>query len=99
MESEEENQLNQEIRQVYNSGDCKKALELACDFLKRYPDSPLAKHSFAAIHGDYASSTAHDHNEKKRLLDVAKRGMSELLNDPRFAQWPERFRHSIRNEY
>ena len=40
--TEQEERRDQEIRAVYNSGDNKKSVEMAIQFLKDFPDSYLA---------------------------------------------------------
>lgn len=99
MNQTEEEKLDLEIRDVYNSGDCKKAIEMACAFLEKYPESFLAKYDYAVMHGDYSVTPGLSAEEKQRLLAIAKKGVSELFHDPRLAQWPSRFQKAVRNEY
>lgn len=99
MKLTEEDVLANEIRDIYNSGDCKRAVELACTLLKRFPDSYRAKYSYAVMHGDYSYSSAHSAEEKNCLLEIAKKGVSDLLTNPSFQTWPQRFQYSVRNEY
>jgi len=99
MSTSEEEKFHQEIRDVYNSGDCGKAVEMSIEFLERFPKSYLARYSYAVMHGDYSYAAIHGEKEKQRLLAIAKKGISEMFNDPDRFQWPQRFQERVRNEY
>lgn len=97
--SAEESAFNQRIRDVYNSGDCGRAVELAKEFLDKFPNSPLALYNYAVMHGDYSYSPEHTPEEKKRLLEIAKKGISDLFNHPQLQDWPIQFQIAVKNEY
>lgn len=99
MAQPEEKELILKIRNVYNSGDGARAVELACKYLSQFPSSPHAKYNFAVMHGDYSYSPRHSAEEKLRLLEIAKQGTAELLNDPAFNTWDKTFCDSVRNEF
>lgn len=99
MSIQEEEKIHQQIRDVYNSGDCGKAVEMSIDFLKRFPQSHLARYCYAVMHGDYSYAVIHDEAERQRLLGIAKKGITEMFNDPNRFQWPQRFQERVRNEY
>lgn len=97
--SAEEQAFSQKVRDAYNRGDCGKAVELAKDFLDKFPNSPLALFTHAAMHGEYSYSPDHTPEEKKRLFEIAQKGISDLYQDARLAGWPIHFQRSVKNEY
>lgn len=97
--TEEEKKINAEIKAVYNGGDCGRALEMSIAFLKSHPGALLARYSHAVMHGDYSYNTAHGPEERKRLLDIAKKEIKTLFEDPNQSSWPEGLRYSTHNEY
>lgn len=97
--SAEEWAFSKKISDVYNSGDFRKAVELAKEFLDKFPNSPLAQFEYADTHGEYANSPGHTPEEKKRLLEIAKKGLSDLFNNPQLKEWPIRFQNAVVNEY
>lgn len=97
--SAEEVRLHREINAVYNSGDGGRAVEMAQDFLAKFPESPKARYAFAVMHGDYSSSPTHSPEEKSRLLQIAKQYFAKLFRDPDLNSWPKEFVSSVKNEY
>lgn len=95
----EEERIRAEIRSIYNSGHCDKALEMSKEFLIQFPHSFLAKYSFAVMSGDYASDYRHSREEKERLLKIARTGISELFNSLELSEYPAKFQKSVKNEY
>ncbi len=97
--SPKEDKIRDEIRSVYNSGRCARALEMATDFLKEFPDSLQAKYTYAVMSGDYSYEAKHSDAEKEELLKIAKAGIEELFKHPDLSQYPQRFQKSVKNEY
>jgi hypothetical protein len=97
--TEEQETIHRRIREVYNSGRCGEALRMAVEFHDRHPECVLAKYDFSVMHGDYAVDPVHSQEESRRLLETAKKGFKELIDDPDRAGWPERFSARVRNEY
>jgi hypothetical protein len=97
--SSEEQNLNDEIRSVYNSGHCDKAFEMSREFLRKFPNSLLAKYSYSIMAGDFAYDLRHSEEEKTKLLDIAKTGTSELFKDSDLNKYPLKFQKGVKNEY
>lgn len=91
--------IHQNIRDVYNSGQCAKAVELSVEYLSKFPNSPQARYMFAVMHGDYSYDTRHSPSEKQRLLQIARDGLSQLMEHPAFSTWADDFKSRVRNEY
>lgn len=49
-----EAELSAKISETYNSGNGKKAVEMAIDFLREFPESRVARYQHAVMHGDYS---------------------------------------------
>lgn len=96
---DEEMRIYQNISEVYNSGEALKSVEMSEKFLADYPESPLAKYKYAVMYGDYSVTPGLSIEDKEKFLDIAKRGVKELLESPDFSKWPKRFQNSVRNEY
>ncbi len=94
-----EKKRHEEIRAVYNSGECGRAVQMSCKFLADFPDSARAQYAHAVMHGDFADSPVHSETERIRLREIAKAGISKLFHDPRNNDWDDDFVTSIRNEY
>jgi hypothetical protein len=97
--SDEEQKINSEIREVYNSGNCNRALEMSREFLIKFPNSLQAKYNYAVMSGDYSYDIRHSEEEKNKLLEVAKNAISALFNSPELADYPHKFQQSVKNEY
>lgn len=95
----EEEKMKDEIREVYNSGNCDQAVEMSKAFLTKFPESFLARYSYATMSGDFAYDPRHSKDEKQILLEIAKKGIAELFNDPNLSKCPASFQSNVKNEY
>lgn len=73
------NKIRDEIKAVYNAGHYDKALEMSVEFLKNYPNSFLARYSYAVMAGDFSYDLRHSQSEKERLMGIAKRAFSNEM--------------------
>lgn len=97
--SKREEQLSEEISQIYNSGDCKKAVEKSIEFLQEFPKSYIARYKYAVMCGDYSYVLELSADEKKRYREIGNNGIKALVEDEDFKKYPINFQFSIRNEY
>lgn len=97
--TEREEHLANEIKKIYNSGQCKAAVVKSVEFLAEFPRSYLARYVYAVMHGDYSYTIGLSDDDKRKYREVGKRGVKELVEDPDFKNWPTIFQFRVRNEY
>lgn len=97
--SPREEELAAKIRETYNAGHGKKAVEMSIDFLKEFPESRVARYHYAVTHGDYSAEIGLSEEESKRYREIGNNGFKALIADPNFKKWPFKFQFSVRNEY
>jgi hypothetical protein len=97
--SNREEVLADEITKIYNSGDCKTAVEKSIHFLREFPESIIARYKYAVMHGDYSFSVELTEEEKVKYRTIGKNGVKELFEDPSLTTWPSAFQFRVRNEY
>lgn len=78
--SDREKMLDKEIRTLYNSGDNKSAVEKSIDFLREFPQSHIARYSYAVMHGAYSYAIELSDAQKKSFRKIGNRGIRESKN-------------------
>lgn len=99
LSSEREQQINEEIRQIFNSGNCKAALEKSIEFLKEFPTSYLARYQYAVMNGDYSNEVGLSDDERKKYREICNKGIKDLVEASDFSKLPKDFQFRVRNEY
>lgn len=97
--SEREILLAEEIKEIYNSGDCKLAMEKSFEFLREFPNSYMARYEYAVTTGDYSYSVELSEEERIKYRTIGNNGIKSLAEDPEFKRWPPAFQSRVRNEY
>lgn len=97
--SEREQMLADEIRQIYNSGNCKGAVDKSIEFLKEFPSCYMAKYLYAVMCGDYSYEVGISREDQKRYREIGNNGVKALAEDPELQKWPRDFQFRLRNEY
>lgn len=89
----------QKIRAIYNTGECKQAMEMAREFARKSPDSLEMRFLAATLAGDLSYDETRDPLERAELLTHARQEISLLYHDKARHRMSARQENGLANEY